>query len=313
MHLIIPFAASHADDAMAALRQLQLPRLQQLLARLQPLPPDEGDELSLSPPHERALARALGLPVNDGQIPWAALQASRRPELATSGDGWAFVSLCHWQLHSHQVTLGQLPLADLSTDESDALLAAMRPYFEEDGIRLHTDQPGRWLAQGAVFAGLASASPDRVLGRNLQAWMPDAAQAAVLLRLQNEMQMLLYTHPVVEALHARGATPANAFWIHGSGTLDNPPPTEATAPTVIDSLRTAALQADWADWAKAWQALDAGPISALLQAAQAGQMVQLTLCGERHSRSWQTQSQSVWRRLQRLINPPPAGQTLEQL
>ena len=313
MHLIISLAYSHAESAAATAAQLSLPNLKKLLARLHAQAPDTGDELSLSPPHERALARALGLPLADGQIPWAALQASQRPELAAFGQGWAFVSLCHWQLHSHHVTLSQLPLTDLSADESDALLAAMQPYFAEDGIALHPDRPGRWLAQGPVFADLASASPDRVLGRNLQPWMPDAPEAAVLRRLQNEMQMLLYTHPVVQARSARGATPVNAFWVHGSGVLPGPLPAPAAAPSVVDTLRAAALQEDWAAWAQAWQALDAGPIAQALQAAQAGQAVQLTLCGERHSRSWHSGPQSLWRQVQGLIQAAPAIAQLQQL
>ena len=78
MHLIIPFAASHAESGLAALRQLELPHLDKLLRRLQALPPEQDDALSLSPPHERVHARALGLPVIDGQIPWAALLAQQQ-------------------------------------------------------------------------------------------------------------------------------------------------------------------------------------------------------------------------------------------
>jgi hypothetical protein len=60
MHLIIPFAASQAESGLAALRQLELPHLRQLLRHLQALPPDRGDALSLSPPHERVQAEGPG-------------------------------------------------------------------------------------------------------------------------------------------------------------------------------------------------------------------------------------------------------------
>lgn len=163
MHLIIPFASSSSEGCVAAKPKLQLPHLQKLLGRLCLVARDSGDELSLSPPHERALARTLGLAAPDGQIAWAAWQASQRPELARLGGAWCFVSLCHWQVNTHTMVMSHLPLPDLSVRESADLLAAMRPYFEEDGIALHEDhdQPGRWLAQGEIFATLASASPDR--------------------------------------------------------------------------------------------------------------------------------------------------------
>ena len=315
MHLIIPFASSSSEGCVAAKPKLQLPHLQKLLGRLCLVARDSGDELSLSPPHERALARTLGLAAPDGQIAWAAWQASQRPELARLGGAWCFVSLCHWQVNTHTMVMSHLPLPDLSVRESADLLAAMRPYFEEDGIALHEDhdQPGRWLAQGEIFATLASASPDRVLGRSLELWMPTAPQAAPLRRLQNEMQMLLYTHPVNAAREARGAPPANSFWLHGSGVLSASAKMPLLQPVVADSLAHAALAEDWPGWQAAWQELDASQIKALWQAAASGEVVQLTLCGERHAITWQTQKQPFWRRFMRLFDSQPLSTVLSQL
>ena len=315
MHLILPYAASPSEGCTAVLPTLELPHLRQLLARLCPQAPDSGDADSLSPPHERAQARALGLSVRDGQIAWAALRASGQPELAGRDQSWAFVSLCHWRINTHHVAMSHLPLPDLSEADSDALLRAMQPYFEEDGIRLHPDQPGRWLAQGEVFAALASASPDRVVGRDVKPWMPTSTQAAPLRRLQNEMQMLLYTHPVNDARAARGLPPVNSFWLSGSGALPTgyQAPAASAKATVVDSLRSAALAEDWPAWTQAWHEIDATHLPALLQALKSGQAVPLTLCGERQAQTWQSQAQPVWRRLLSLFGPRPLSQLLEQL
>src|SRR5438093_12287478 len=69
MHLILPFAAAQSDTGRHALQTLRLPHLDALLARLTPSQRDEGDELSLTTPHERALARAIGLVGDDGRLP----------------------------------------------------------------------------------------------------------------------------------------------------------------------------------------------------------------------------------------------------
>ena len=58
MHLLIPFAFASSEGCAQAFRQLNLPALQAVLHRLTPQAPDSGDEFSLSPPHERALALA---------------------------------------------------------------------------------------------------------------------------------------------------------------------------------------------------------------------------------------------------------------
>ena len=312
MHLIIPYAAIHSGGFADVMRRLQLPNLQKLLTRLSPLPLDVGDESSLTPPHERALARALGLSAGDGQLPWAARQAQQLG-LGDAGSAWAFITLCHWQVSSGHVTMSPLP--PLPQTESDDLRAAMQPYFAEDGITLHAHQPGCWLAQADIFADLASASPDRVIGRNLQAWMPESNQAAPLRRLQNEMQMLLYTHPVNDARDAQGLSPINSVWFSGTGALpaDYQAPDSQAQPRMLDTLRESALTQDTAAWQQAWQKLDASEIAALLPAAASGQPIELTLCGERSSQSWHTQPQSVWQKFKHIFGSKPLSTLLEKL
>jgi len=316
MHLIIPFASNLSDGCQTALQNLQLPQLQKLLTRLMPQAIQHGDAANLSTPNERALACALKLPASDGQIPWAALQAQNAgvPDHHTDA-AWAFITLCHWQVNTHHVAMSQLPLPELTAAESDQLLAAMRPYFEEDGIALHADQPGRWLAQAPLFAAIASASTNRVVGRNLAAWMPEAKAAAPLRRLQNEMQMLLYTHPVNDAREARGLPPVNSFWLSGSGALPAgyQLPSAHGQPLVADSLRLPALTENWPAWSQAWQALESSHIAPLLQALGQGQPVQLTLCGERHSQSWTAQRTSLWHKVSSLFASQPLSDVLKQL
>lgn len=325
MQLLIPYAASHAEGCQAALANLKLPNLQKLLSRLTAQPLDVGDELSLSPPHERALATLLGLAAADGQIPWAALRAQKHPSLADFGGTWAYVSLCHWQADKKQVSMRQIPMQDLPQDESDTFLSDMRPFFAEDGLTLYPDEPGRWLAHGDMLQGLATASPDRVLGRSLAPWMPAVSQASGLLRLISEMQMLLYTHSLNDAREARGALPVNAIWFSGSGdltwmsdTLDrtsnaNFHSKRPQTPATTSALREAALQEDWSAWAAAWQALDATEIKTMLEVHTRGESVQLTLCGERHAQTWLTQPQALTQRIKNVFGLQPIQNMLKSL
>lgn len=306
MHVLIPFAFCNAEGCTAALPKLALPHLDQVLARLTPEPPDAGDEFSLSPPHERALARSQGLAVTDGLIPWAAQHAQAE-------GAWGFITPCHWQIGSHQIAMGEWPLTDFTEDESRALLAAMQPYFEEDGITLQFDTPQRWLACGPMLDGLATASLDRAAGRNLENWMPRAANAATLRRLQNEMQMLLYTHPVNDARSARRAPVVNSFWLSGTGRLPTNPGPISAPMVVADALRQPALTENWAAWVQAWQQLDASHGAALLASLKRGEPVQLTLCGERHAQTFTPQAQTLMTRVKQIFGPKPISHLLETL
>jgi hypothetical protein len=309
MHLLIPFAYCSSDGCASVLPTLKLPNLEKLLTRLTPEALDTGDEFSLSAPHERALARALGLPVTDGLIPWAAWQA-------VPADGaWGYITPCHWQVGANHIAMSGQALPDFPAPESQALLAAMQPYFEEDGITLQYEQPTRWLARAEVFRELASASLDRVVGRNLENWMPRSASAANLRRLQNEMQMLLYTHPVNDARAARGVLPVNSFWLSGTGALPSAAqkPAVEPAPLVVTALRDAALNEDWAAWAQAWVTLDATECAALLAALNRGEPGQLTLCGERHAQTFLPRQQTYLSRFMNIFGTQPPSTLLEKL
>lgn len=286
VHLLIPFAACDAAGCRQALKALVLPHLESLLARLALGGLDAADEHTLTPPHERALAAAMGLAAPDGQAPWAAWQVQQGGQDAT-GQAWAWITPCHWRVETDHILMAHPQALQLDAQDAQTLLAAMRPYFEQDGIELRYDAPTQWLARGKVFEGLATASLDRVVGRDIDPWMPKAVQASTLRRLQNEMQMLMYTHEINEARTRGGLLPVNSFWISGTGVLPNPAPAGAPPGLQITHyLRDAALRDDWSAWAAGWQQLDARDCKRLLRLLDQGGEVTLTLCGERQARTW---------------------------
>ncbi len=304
-HLLIPYAASASEGCQQALHGLALPHLDRLLARLSPHPANNdsgGEETSFSTPHERALARALGLPAQNGRIPWAAWHRHQQGQPA-SGDAWAFVTPCQWQVSTDHVTLRNPEHLALDDAASRALLAIVAPWFAEDGITLHYDQPTRWLAHSTLFTDLATASLERVLQRDVRAWMPDAKAARTLHRLHSEMQMLLYTHAFNDERSARGLPVINSFWVHGTGQLPTPAPATTPMPEMPANLRDAALNEDWRAWAQAWTALDAGPVAHLLRRTESGTPVQLTLCGERNALAFHTAPRTLAQRFQSLFRP----------
>ena len=294
-HLLIPFAGRRSSACSAALATLQLPNLDALLTRLAVAHDDTQAETTLTPPHERALARALGLDAADGCIAWGAREAQQSGlSRAGSDEPWAVLTLCHWEVAIDEVVLDDPGAMAIDPTESQALLEAARPFFQEDGIVLRrSTAPGRWLARGELFRGLPTASLDRAAGGPISAWAPLTDALKPVRKLQNEMQMLLYTQRVNDERIARGLQPINSFWLSGTGVLSSMTPAPADAPTVLDALRAPALRDDAAAWAAAWQALDAGPVAELLAVYRRGEPVQLTLCGDRSARRFAPQPRSA--------------------
>jgi hypothetical protein len=304
MHLIVPFAGVASEAGRQALHDLPLPNLQRLLARLQPGAPDVTDELSLSPPHERALARGLGWTVTEGRLPFAAREARA---LGLQDAPWAWLTPVHLHVGTEQFTMTDPATLELDEPASRELLDAIRPLLESEGFTLHYAAPHRWLAAHPMFDELATASLDRVIGRNVDPWLPDQRAARLLRRLQNEVQMLLYTHPLNDRREAAGLTTVNSFWASAGGRL--PDPTAAAAPDVDDRLRRPALAEDWVAWREGWAALDAQALAPLAAAKD----LTLTLAGERTALTFTSAPQGLWQRLSSSFKRPALPSLLESL
>jgi hypothetical protein len=296
MHLVVPFASADSPAAREALASLSLPSLERLLARLDPIGADDGgaDELSLNPPHERALARAWGWPLADGLLPFAALAAQRDGLPAAPGEeAWALLSPAHWHVGTEQISLADPATLGLDEPSSRLFFDTLAPLFEDGGWSLTWGAPTRWYARHASLATLPSAALDRVIGRNVDFWLGNQPGSGPLRRLQAEAQMLLHGHPLNEAREAQGLLPVNSFWLSGTGPTQ---PAPAEAVHVDARLRNPALSEDWAAWAEAWAALDAGPVAEWLRRSEQGEVVQVSLCGERHARSFASAARAWWRR-----------------
>ena len=317
---VIPCALVDTEDTafVQALTGLRLPHLARLLAtaRVQRSPAHPPQRLSSV--HEWAQAQAWGWTAPDGLLPWAAWHARERGLDAHGKQAWAVLTLCHWHVVQGQVSLEPPASLAVSEAETEALRQAMQIYCTQDGITLHPFAPGQWLAASELFRQLPSASVDRAVGQSVQAWWvgtgqstPSAA-AQHLRRLQNEMQMLFYTHPCNETR----AMPINSFWVSGTGDLAA---ASATAPDTaiqppgqsaalaqallvgtaqpawlhpaVQRLQQAAQQRHVPAWVDAWHAVDAQVLASL----DAAQSPALVLCGARQSsvvqcqpKGWQT-------------------------
>jgi hypothetical protein len=213
-----------------------------------------------------------------------------------------------------QVVMADPAHLHLSDEESQSLLQAMQPFLQEDGLQVTWHSALLWHAQGPLLADVPTASLDRVIGQNVKDWLPDHPAARPLQRLQSEMQMLLYNHPVNDARDARRQYTVNAFWLHGAGTLPVTGPVSAPpSVTVSTTLRSAALHGQAQAWQQAWQQLDATAMADLLQHVKTTGQGTLSLCSE-HTAHTYTAGPAAWhQRITRLFNKPSPAAALQAL
>lgn len=310
MHLLIAHASALSESCRHTLEDLNLPQLAALLSRLEPTMRSEADEFSLCTPHERALAGALGLAGPDGCLPWGAHLAAQ-DGIDTGDLSWGLLTPAHWHVGINHVTMLDPQVLALEEDESRELLEAVRSLFESEGWALAWGAPTRWYAAHESLTELPTASLDRVIGRNVDAWMPDHAQARMLRRLQQEVQMLLYTHPLNDRRQERGLMPVNSFWLSGCGPRQV---AKVDPQLMVDTrLRAGLMSDDWAAWAQAWREIDASVVREAMAALRAGQPLRLTLCGERSAQSFEPATRKLWQQIRSRLSPVQASQVLSNL
>ncbi len=304
MHLIV----AHADWPSSCPRDATpSPALEALIATWRIVHQDLAHPDSLCMPHERAWAYGFGQTSVDGLVPWATHLAAR-DGVVHPPCPLGLLSPTHWHVTTDRVAMVQPDALDLSDAESMALWQTLSELMQAGGYTTHWGHATRWYATHADWATLPTASIDRVMGDGIEHWQPPGDAGRRWQRLQNEMQMVLHTHPVNEAREVRGVPTINSVWLSGNGPTPSMQPMPSTPPDVqVDQrLRKAYLAADVPSWLAGWRTIDDEVLSPWLNAPPAN--ARLTLCGRRGFITWAPGHQAWWRRW--LPNRSPALATM---
>lgn len=117
-----------------------------------------------------------------------------------------------------------LPLAEpLDEAESEALLAALRDHFGNEGLVCER-RGGRWYFFHPDIVEAHTPSPAVAAEGSADPAAFGGGDARTLARILNEVQMLWHAHPVNEARRRAGRAAANGLWVWGGGDLPQRPP-----------------------------------------------------------------------------------------
>ena len=118
----------------------------------------------------------------------------------------------------------------LSEAESLALIAILNTHFAADGYVFSVTPSLQWLLKMPTKRELLTTPMAQVIGRDTRPFMPKGADLAWAAQLTNEIQMLLFEHPLNQAREAHGELAANSIWLSGAGSLPEMPSIKSNQP-----------------------------------------------------------------------------------
>ena len=228
VHLVICDLFLPKDFAAEVCAGLRLPALEKMLARGAPavgrvgnLPtthnlhghggqfahPTQIAPLSL----EAMLCELFGIPCQP-DAPIAPVSAA----FDGLGEGcWLRADPVHLRLQREQLVL--LPDVEAGADEAGQLCAALNEHFAGQGMEFFAPHPQRWYVRVDELPDIETVPLSQAAGRNVHSLLPRGREAARWHQVFNEIQMLLFAHPVNAAREARGELPVNSLWLWGGG------------------------------------------------------------------------------------------------
>jgi hypothetical protein len=215
-----------------------------------------GDDL------ETLLCRLFGAGIGGGTaapvapLTWLA-------DAGAAGSGYLLrADPVHLRADQSRLLLFESHSFDLSQAEADQLVAAFNALYAERGWQLAAIRPQRWYLSLPHAPLIATSSPDRVAGQDIDACLPQGEAAVEWHALLNEVQMLFHDHPVNMAREQRGEPAINSLWFWGGGVL--PEGVHCDLVQVITDHPLCMGLATWADIPRRDLPADAGELAALM-------------------------------------------------
>lgn len=196
---------------------MQLPALENLLARgvfTSPAhaagPVQPGEAMCL----ENRLCELFGQPHPEGRqtdAPIAAISA----RFDRLGEGcWLRADPVYLHLDQNRMLLSSVTP---SAGDARAMCASLNEHFAGQGMAFFAPHPQRWYLRTEALPRIRTIPMSQMMGANVGDALPAGGEAARWHGIFNEIQMLLYSHPVNGAREARGELPVNSVWLWGGG------------------------------------------------------------------------------------------------
>jgi len=151
-------------------------------------------------------------------IPNAAL-AWQQAGNETGSAYWLYTAPVHLVLQRDSFSLATPAPLPLEGDEINVLTNTLNRHFEADGMRFYWHE-NLWFLRLEKNPDIQTSVPQAAINKDIGAFLPTGEGAIKWARFTNEIQMLLFEHPINQAREIKRLPILNSLWCYGGGQLE---------------------------------------------------------------------------------------------
>lgn len=146
---------------------------------------------------------------------WALLQTKAGNEVSSQDKQafWLYAAPVHLVLQRDSFSLASPVPLPLEIEEIEALSNALNQHFKADNI-LFIWHEKQWFLKLENNPNIVTTSPEVVINKDISAYLPTGEGAMKWASFTNEIQMLLFEHPVNLAREAKRLPVINSIWCY---------------------------------------------------------------------------------------------------
>jgi hypothetical protein len=132
---------------------------------------------------------------------------------------WLYAVPVHLVLQRDSFGLAEPVPLPLESDEAEALTSLFNQHFEADGLQFYWHE-NQWFLRSENNPNIHTNAPESLINKDINAFLPTGEGAIKWASFTNEIQMLLFEHPVNQAREAKRLPAINSIWCYGLGHIE---------------------------------------------------------------------------------------------
>lgn len=145
--------------------------------------------------------------------------AAKADGLEVTDAYWLRADPVHLLLQRDSFSLSEPVPLSVANPDAQSILASLNQHFANDGFKFLVGQSGAWYLRLETPPEIQTTLPSIAVDKNIYAYLPQGKASGQWRSYLNELQMLLFQHPVNHAREAAHAPVINSLWFSGGGLM----------------------------------------------------------------------------------------------